>query len=129
MIFADEYISFLGNTDVAIPLSQSADIIVAIKEEAATMGLNACVKGHVGDGNFHENITYDSIKPGKLEKARAAVKNMVQGAIKMEGTCAGEHGIGFGKKDALKQEVGNETLSFMVCFSCTHMLHFTSGAK
>ncbi|RDH24492.1 putative FAD linked oxidase [Aspergillus niger ATCC 13496] len=100
-------------TEVAVPLSRLADIIVSSKQEAAAMGLNACVKGHVGDGNFHENITYDSTQRGEFEKARSAVRNMVRRATEMEGTCTAEHGIGFVKKDALRQEVGSETLSFM----------------
>lgn len=78
------------------------------------MGLNACVKGHVGDGNFHENITYDGTSPEEYEKAKTAVKNMVSRAIDMDGTCTGEHGIGFGKKDALEQELGDKTILFMV---------------
>lgn len=103
-----------GNTDVAVPLSRLADVIVNSKEEAASLGLNACVKGHVGDGNFHENITYDSTKQEEFEKVKLAVKNMVKRAIEMEGTCTGEHGIGFGKKEALRQELGDQTISFMV---------------
>ncbi|KAF7527968.1 hypothetical protein PCG10_001902 [Penicillium crustosum] len=103
----------MWNTDVAVPLSHLADIIVTSKQDAAALGLNACVKGHVGDGNFHENITYDGTSPEEYEKAKKAVKNMVQRAIDMEGTCTGEHGIGFGKKEALQQEVGNATISFM----------------
>lgn len=106
-----------GNTDVAVPLSGLADVIVASKEEAASLGLNACVKGHVGDGNFHENIIYNSTKPEEFEKVELAVKNMVKRAIEMEGTCTGEHGIGFGKKEALRQELGSGTIIFMVCFS------------
>ncbi|PYH87302.1 D-lactate dehydrogenase [Aspergillus uvarum CBS 121591] len=101
------------NTDVAVPLSKLADIIVASKKDAAALGLNACVKGHVGDGNFHENITYDASKPDEVEKAQAAVERMVQRAIDMEGTCTGEHGIGFGKKKALQLELRDETISFM----------------
>lgn len=88
---------------------------MASKEQAAASGLNACIKGHIRDGNFHENIIYDSTKPEEVEKAKTAVKNMVRRAIKMEGTCTGKHGIGFGKKDALRQEVGNRILSFIVC--------------
>ncbi|KAJ5589207.1 Vanillyl-alcohol oxidase C-terminal subdomain 2 [Penicillium hordei] len=103
----------MWNTDVAVPLSHLADIIVTSKQEAAALGLNACVKGHVGDCNFHENFTYDGTRPEEYEKAKKAVKNMVQRAIDMEGTCTGEHDIGFGKKEALRQEVGNATISFM----------------
>ncbi|RAH48657.1 FAD-binding oxidoreductase [Aspergillus brunneoviolaceus CBS 621.78] len=102
------------NTDVAVPLSRLADIIVASKEEAAALSLNACVKGHVGDGNFHENITCDGTSPEECKKAKTAVKNMVSRAIGMDGTCTGEHGIGFGKKEALEQELGDKTISFMI---------------
>ncbi|RAK77644.1 FAD-binding oxidoreductase [Aspergillus fijiensis CBS 313.89] len=77
----------MWNTDVAVPLSRLADIIVASKEEAAALGLNACVKGHVGDGSFHENITYDGTSPEECKKAKTAVKNMVSRAIDMDGTC------------------------------------------
>lgn len=77
------------------------------------------MKGHVRDGNFHENITYDGTKPEEYEKAKQAVKNMVRRAIEMEGTCTGEHGVGYGKKDALRQEVGDGTISLMVCFLCS----------
>lgn len=89
---------------------------MASKGEAAFLGLNACVKGHVGDGNFHENITYDGTKQEEFEKVKLAVKNMVKRAIETEGTCTGEHGIGFGKKEALQQELGDQTMLFMVCF-------------
>ncbi|CRL19608.1 FAD-linked oxidase-like, C-terminal [Penicillium camemberti] len=114
----------MWNTDVAVPLSHLADIIVASKQDAAALGLNACVKGHVGDGNFHENITYDGTKPEEYEKAKKAVKSMVQRAIDMEGTCTGEHGIGFGKKEALQQEVGNATISFMKILKGTFDPHW-----
>ncbi|CAI7675499.1 unnamed protein product [Penicillium palitans] len=114
----------MWNTDVAVPLSHLADIIVASKQDAAALGLNACVKGHVGDGNFHENITYDSTKPEEYEKAKKAVKNMVQRAIDIERTCTGEHGIGFGKREALQQEVGNATISFMKILKGTFDPHW-----
>ncbi|KAL2695375.1 hypothetical protein AAEP93_003468 [Penicillium crustosum] len=114
----------MWNTDVAVPLSHLADIIVTSKQDAAALGLNACVKGHVGDGNFHENITYDGTSPEEYEKAKKAVKNMVQRAIDMEGTCTGEHGIGFGKKEALQQEVGNATISFMKILKGTFDPHW-----
>lgn len=103
-----------GNTDVAVPLSRLADIVEASKAEAEALGLNACVKGHVGDSNFHENITYDKSNPEEAAKVKLAVKNMVKTALEMEGTCTGEHGVGFGKKEALALEVGQDTIAVMV---------------
>ena len=42
------------------------------------------------------------------------VKNMVKRALEMEGTCTGEHSIGWGKKESLLWEVGPDTLGVMV---------------
>ena len=69
---------------------------------------------HVGDGNFHENITYNPSNQEEATKVKEAVKNMVKNALEMEGTCTGEHGIGLGKKAALAQEVGADTILVMV---------------
>ncbi|KAL2673859.1 hypothetical protein Neosp_012303 [[Neocosmospora] mangrovei] len=104
----------MWNTDVAVPLSRLADIIEDSKAHAASLGLKACVKGHIGDSNFHENITYNKTDPQEAEKAKIAVKTMVKRALDMEGTCTGEHGVGMGKKDALLQEVGEDTIQVMV---------------
>lgn len=103
-----------GNTDVAVPLGRLADIVEASKAEAAQLGLVASVKGHIGDGNFHENIIYNTTDPDQVTRTKQAVKNMVQRALEMEGTCTGEHGIGFGKKKALQNELGSDTIMLMV---------------
>ncbi|RMJ08043.1 hypothetical protein CDV36_012355 [Fusarium kuroshium] len=79
----------MWNTDVAVPLSRLADIIEDSKAHAASLGLKACVKGHIGDSNFHENITYNKADPKEAEKAKIAVKTMVKRALEIEGTCAG----------------------------------------
>lgn len=99
---------------MAVPLSRLADIVEASKAEAKVLGLKASVKGHVGDSNFHENITYNKTVPEEAAKAELAVKNMVKRALEMEGTCTGEHGVGFGKKEALAAEVGEDAIALMV---------------
>lgn len=99
---------------MAVPLSRLADIVEESKAHAAELGLNACIKGHIGDSNFHENITYDKRSPEESLKAKKAVKAMVRRALEMEGTCTGEHGIGYGKKEALLSEVGDDTIQVMV---------------
>lgn len=43
--------------------------------------------GHIGDGNFHETILFDSTKPGETEKVQKCVGDMVNLALEMEGTC------------------------------------------
>lgn len=51
------------------------------------LGLFASILGHVGDGNFHESIMYDATIPEERAKVEKTVKNMVDLALEMEGTC------------------------------------------
>ncbi|KAI8722184.1 FAD-binding PCMH-type domain-containing protein [Fusarium sp. LHS14.1] len=101
------------STDVAVPFSRLADIIEVSKKEMDELGLFAGILGHVGDGNFHEGIMYNKDVPGERAKVEKCVKNMVRRALDMEGTCTGEHSIGWGKKESLLWEVGPETLAVM----------------
>lgn len=105
--------SEVWSTDVAVPFSRLADIIEISKKEMDNLGLFASVLGHIGDGNFHESIMYDPLIPGEKEKVEKCVKNMVERALEMEGTCTGEHGVGLGKKEALLLEVGGKTMGVM----------------
>ncbi|KAH6855125.1 hypothetical protein B0I37DRAFT_303905 [Chaetomium sp. MPI-CAGE-AT-0009] len=102
------------STDVAVPFSRLADIIEVSKKEMDDLGLFASILGHIGDGNFHESIIYNRQDPKEREKVEICVKNMVKRALEMEGTCTGEHSIGWGKKESLVWEVGQDTLGVMV---------------
>jgi len=101
------------STDVAVPFSRLADIIEVSKKEMDDLGLFASILGHIGDGNFHESIIYNRQIKGEREKVEMCVKNMVKRALEMEGTCTGEHSIGWGKKESLLWEVGPDTLGVM----------------
>ncbi|KAI0883836.1 FAD-linked oxidase-like protein [Annulohypoxylon maeteangense] len=101
------------STDVAVPFSRLADIIEISKKEMDELGLFASILGHIGDGNFHESIMYNRKDKDELEKVEKCVKNMVKRALEMEGTCTGEHSIGWGKKESLLLEVGPDTLAVM----------------
>ncbi|CAJ2504536.1 Uu.00g119300.m01.CDS01 [Anthostomella pinea] len=101
------------STDVAVPFSRLADIIEVSKKEMDDLGLFASILGHIGDGNFHESIIYNSTKKDERDKVEMCVTNMVNRALEMEGTCTGEHSIGWGKKASLLKEVGPETLAVM----------------
>ncbi|CAK7226905.1 D-lactate ferricytochrome c oxidoreductase [Sporothrix eucalyptigena] len=101
------------STDVAVPFSRLADIIEVSKKEMDDLGLFASILGHIGDGNFHESIIYNRADVDERAKVETCVKNMVQRALDMEGTCTGEHSVGWGKKDSLLLEVGPATLGVM----------------
>ncbi|KAH6620394.1 D-lactate dehydrogenase mitochondrial precursor [Boeremia exigua] len=101
------------STDVAVPISRLPDIIEISKKEMDDLGLFASILGHIGDGNFHESIMYNSKDPKERAAVEKCVHDMVERALEMEGTCTGEHGIGLGKKASLQKELGFDTINVM----------------
>jgi D-lactate dehydrogenase (cytochrome) len=93
-------------TDSCVPISRLADCITAAKAEVDKSGLICMIVGHVGDGNFHVQITFDPSDPSERARADVASAQIALIAISMGGTCTGEHGIGIHKLDALKAEHG-----------------------
>ena len=93
-------------TDVCVPISRLADCILKTKQEIQASGLVAPLLGHVGDGNFHVVFPLDPNRPEELKEAQRLSQLFVEYALQMDGTCTGEHGIGLGKIEALKQEHG-----------------------
>ena len=93
-------------TDVCVPISRLADCILKTKQEVQASGLIAPLLGHVGDGNFHVVFPLDPNRPEELKEAQRLSQLFVEYALQMDGTCTGEHGIGLGKIEALKQEHG-----------------------
>ncbi len=93
-------------TDVCVPISRLADCILKTKQEIEASGLIAPLLGHVGDGNFHVVFPLDPNRPEELEEALRLSQLFVEYALQMDGTCTGEHGIGLGKIEALRQEHG-----------------------
>ena len=101
------------STDVAVPLSRLPEIIEISKKEMDELGLFASILGHVGDGNFHESVLHNRNNADEREKVSKCLHDMVDRALEMEGTCTGEHGVGLGKKESLKQELGLGTINVM----------------
>lgn len=93
-------------TDVCVPISRLTECIVETKRDIEASGIIAPIVGHVGDGNFHTSILVDPNNPEDLRKAEAFNSRLVERALKMGGTCTGEHGIGYGKIGFLEREHG-----------------------
>ena len=63
--------------------------------------------GHAGDGNFHLLYLLDVNSPAEIETARQLNERLVMRALRMGGTCSGEHGVGTGKMKYLEAEHGS----------------------
>ncbi len=94
-------------TDVCVPISRLAECITETKRDIVDSNLQAPIVGHVGDGNFHLVLLVDHTDPEEEARAQALHERMVMRALEMDGTCTGEHGIGYGKLDFLVAEHGD----------------------
>ncbi len=101
-------------TDVCVPISRLADCIRETREDVQrTTDMPTFLLGHVGDGNFHYVFLIDPEDPAALEQVLQLSERMVQRAIRMGGTCTGEHGIGLGKQKYLPLEFGEPAVELM----------------
>jgi D-lactate dehydrogenase (cytochrome) len=94
-------------TDVCVPISRLAECIAETKRDIDQSFLTCVLVGHVGDGNFHLLFILDPAKPEEFAEATRINDRMIARAIAMDGTCTGEHGVGYGKMDFLIAEHGD----------------------
>jgi D-lactate dehydrogenase (cytochrome) len=99
-------------TDVCVPISRLAECIVETKKDIEESNLLAPIVGHVGDGNFHLVLLFDPDDEDEWARCGALNERMIMRALAMDGTCTGEHGVGYGKIDFLTAEHG-EAVSVM----------------
>ena len=100
-------------TDACVPLSRLPDLIALTRLELDQSPLPAPVIAHAGDGNFHVLLMLDPTNPADLAEARRLAHNIATRAIAMGGTCTGEHGVGVGKRDLLRTEMGPGAMLLM----------------
>ena len=91
-------------TDVCVPISELAGCIQRAKQLLRSTEIPAPLFGHVGDGNYHVVFAIDPDSEDELAEVRQLSEQLVDDALRSGGTCTGEHGIGIGKRDALKRE-------------------------
>lgn len=93
-------------TDVCVPISRLAECVETTRRDLEDHGIKGPMIGHIGDGNFHVGIAFDTEDGTGLAKAKAAYGRLIERALAMGGTCTGEHGIGVGKRHFLAMEHG-----------------------
>jgi D-lactate dehydrogenase (cytochrome) len=101
------------STDACVPISRLAEALLESVDEADSSGIPYFLVGHVGDGNFHFGYLIDPNNPDERAKAEVLNQTMVERALRLGGTCTGEHGIGLHKMDFLVTETGAATVDVM----------------
>lgn len=102
-------------TDVCVPLSRLPEMMRRSREivEAAPMKLPGPTIGHAGDGNSHVLLFFNPENEAEVKEAKRIGSELADMAITLGGTCTGEHGIGVGKKEYLKSEMGEASIAVM----------------
>jgi D-lactate dehydrogenase (cytochrome) len=93
-------------TDVCVPISRLAECILESKQDSLTAPFPIALVGHAGDGNFHLLYILDVNSQVELDTARRLNERLVMRALRLGGTCSGEHGVGTGKLKYLDAEHG-----------------------
>jgi len=101
------------STDTCVPISKLADCLLDSIAETDASGIPYFLVGHVGDGNFHFGYLIDPNDPQERATAEALNQQLVHRALRLGGTCTGEHGIGLHKMDFLRTETGEGAVDMM----------------
>ncbi len=94
-------------TDVCVPISALPACIADTRDDLEALGLTPPLVGHVGDGNFHLLLHVDRADAADVAMIDAVVTRLTARALHYGGTCTGEHGVGYGKRDSLRKEHGD----------------------
>ena len=94
-------------SDVCVPISHLSACILETQEDLRASKIVAPLVGHAGDGNFHLIFMLDPDDAAEVRTIKDANARLVERALKFGGTCTGEHGVGFGKLQYLRQEHGD----------------------
>jgi D-lactate dehydrogenase (cytochrome) len=100
-------------TDTCVPISKLADALLDSVDEANAAGIPYFMVGHVGDGNFHMGYLIDPDNAQERETAEQLNAQLVARALRLGGTCTGEHGVGLHKMEFLVNETGAGAVAMM----------------
>ncbi len=102
----------MQGTDTCVPLSELPAAVEFARQMIDQLGVDGCILGHAGDGNYHVVCAVDDSDPQDQARVAAAHAAIVNDCLARGGTCSGEHGIGLGKQAYLEREHG-DTIELM----------------
>ena len=106
--------SEMDECDVVVPRARVADFIEYTHELSRELGVRIPSFGHAGDGNLHVYICRDELSDADWnDTLREAFRRMYGKAAELSGLVSGEHGIGYAKKEYMREVCGDTQLDLM----------------
>jgi D-lactate dehydrogenase (cytochrome) len=100
-------------TDVAVPISHYPALVAEAQEALHDLRpMDTYIMGHAGDGNMHTMLFFADT-PEQYARVEHFTDQLVEQAIRLGGTCTGEHGIGIGKRKYMQPEHGQAAVQMM----------------
>lgn len=104
----------MDEVDVVVPRSNVNDFVEYIHKLQQETGTRIKCFGHAGDGNLHAYILKDTMTAEQWNKAlNVTMEKMYQKAKTLKGSVSGEHGIGYAKKQYLRESLPKEAILLM----------------
>lgn len=93
-------------TDICVPMSELPAAVEAAAADMQEAGIPGNIVGHVGDGNFHTLLLVEPGNEAEIATAKRLARRMAERALAVGGTISGEHGIGIGKRELMRDQHG-----------------------
>jgi glycolate oxidase len=97
--------------DVCVPRSTVPEMLARIERAGQRHDVLIANLAHAGDGNLHPMLIVPDGDAAARERAQAAFKDIIRGALDLGGTVTGEHGVGLLKRDGLRDELSPDVLA------------------
>lgn len=96
------------STDSCVPLDHLGEALMFTRQAIERWGLLGGIVAHAGDGNIHTGLLVDPDDIDEMGRLSQFLLELTRDTLERDGTCTGEHGIGMGKREALRAEHGDQ---------------------
>ena len=104
----------MDECDVVVPRKNVATFIRYTRELQDEFDIRIRSFGHAGDGNLHVYVLRDDLTQDVWDKKLNDVFDcMYSRALELGGKVSGEHGIGYAKRQYLKESIGDPAIDLM----------------
>jgi glycolate oxidase len=108
----EESTKLLDECDVVVPVNKIADFVHFVEELKQNYDFEVKYFGHAGDGNLHiYTCSNDMEKDEFNHQVNEFFQPIYTKAMELDGQISGEHGVGLGKVDFLKNALGDTNIA------------------
>lgn len=106
--------TYMDEVDMVVPRNHVNDMVEYLQEVIQLANIRIKSFGHAGDGNLHAYILRDELSKQEFEqRMEKAMELIYHKAMELGGKISGEHGIGFAKKEYLKEASNPQVFALM----------------